>query len=29
MAAAQKKAIKDLCEHYYHVFETDKYQYRV
>lgn len=29
MAAAQKKAIKDLCEHYYDVFETNKYQYRV
>lgn len=29
MAAAQKKAIKDLSEHYYKVFETSKYQYRV
>lgn len=29
MAAAQKKAIKDLSEHYYNVFETAHYQYRV
>ena len=29
MAAAQRKAIKDLSEHYYEVFETKKYQYRV
>lgn len=29
MAAAQRKAIKDLSEHYYDVFETNKYKYQV
>ena len=29
MAAAQRKAIKDLSEHYYDVFETNHYQYRI
>lgn len=29
MAAAQRKAIKDLSEHYYDVFETNNYQYRI
>lgn len=29
LAFAQRKAIKDLCEHYYDVFETNKYEYRV
>lgn len=29
MALAQRKAIQELAEHYYQVFGTDKYQYRV
>lgn len=29
LAFAQRKAIKDLCKHYYGVFETNKYVYHV